>query len=555
MEAGDRYRTVAADMESRSARVSGRELSRGILAWAFVLAAMVVLPLSPEAMSVTGDALQRAGTMASELLSNFNHQTTAPAVRSEIPAAAAAGVAPAGAAPAAPAVGGSAGVGRTQPQPAATARAAGAPATSAPVSGAQPTTVPVNVSAPLATNPAAPTTQPAPITQPAPTARPATAQPTAVATTAPALTAAPTAAPTAPATVPVAFVTVAAPARPATYAVPASALRVATTAELTSALNRSTATDIVIADGTYDNSTYFQNTNGHRLYAARLGGALFRAGISMGGNSGQGNGLIQGLAFDVSSSSKTLQNGIIHVWGTGSGSRIVDVTMNGNKIIGSGIHFANPDGAVVRRVQVRNFISYGVFAATSGGASISTPALLEDLDVSGVSRAVPNSSNGTAEACVWLGNSGTVRRAVLRDCSWMGLWTGGQNTRALHEDLDIDRTSTGVYLEHFTTGSTFQRIRIGSGVTDGFICEWNDPAWGGKPGCVDDVIQDAVVASTRIGVWLDAGTTRTTIRRVKFIGQSNSAIFDPSGIGNSYYDNDYSQIDSTAMPVRKIRNF
>jgi hypothetical protein len=137
----------------------------------------------------------------------------------------------------------------------------------------------------------------------------------------------------------------------------------------------------------------------------------------------------------------------------------------------------------------------------------------------------------------------------------MGLWTGGVNTNALLEDIDVDRTGTGVYMEHFTTGSTFQRINVGSSVQDGFICEWNDPAWGGKPGCVNDVIQDATVASRRIGVWLDAGTTGTTVQRVKFVGQSNSAIFDPAGIGNSYADNDYSQIGSTAMPIRTIRNF
>ncbi|MEA2662875.1 MAG: hypothetical protein QOH08_2447, partial [Chloroflexota bacterium] len=47
----------------------------------------------------------------------------------------------------------------------------------------------------------------------------------------------------------------------------------------------------------------------------------------------------------------------------------------------------------------------------------------------------------------------------------------------------------------------------------------------------------------------------TTVRRVKFIGQSNSAIFDPSGVGNSYANNDYSQIDAGAMSVRKVRNF
>jgi hypothetical protein len=330
---------------------------------------------------------------------------------------------------------------------------------------------------------------------------------------------------------------------------------VATSAELNSALSRSSATDIVLADGVYDNASYFSNSSGHRLYAAHLGGAVLRAGISMGGNSGTGNGLVQGLAFDVSEPGKTLQNGIIHVWGTGSGTRILDSTFNGHYAIGSGIHFRNPEGGVVRRVQVRNFTSWGIFAAGPGGATLATPVVLEDLVVSGVSRAVPKSADGTAEACIWLGNNGTVRRAVLRDCAWMGLWTGGGDTGALHEDLDIDRTPVGAYLEHYTTGSVFQRIRIGTSVTDGFLCEWGDPRYDGRPACTDVVIQDSTVSSSRIGVWLDAGTTRTTVRRIKFIGQSNSAVFDPQGNGNSYYENDYSQIDSTAVAVRTVRNF
>jgi hypothetical protein len=108
----------------------------------------------------------------------------------------------------------------------------------------------------------------------------------------------------------------------------------------------------------------------------------------------------------------------------------------------------------------------------------------------------------------------------------------------------------GIYLEHFTTGSTFQRMRIGPAVLHGLVCEWADPSWGSRPGCTDDIIQDSTVMSSDVGVLLDDGTTRTTVRRVKFIGQARAAIYDPRGIGNAYYENDYSEIDASAVPIQ-----
>jgi hypothetical protein len=81
------------------------------------------------------------------------------------------------------------------------------------------------------------------------------------------------------------------------------------------------------------------------------------------------------------------------------------------------------------------------------------------------------------------------------------------------------------------------------------ICEWADPGWGSQPACVDDIIQDSTVASTDIGVGLDQGTTRTTIRRVSFIGQRLAGIVDFAGIDNAYYDNEYSGIAPNAVPV------
>jgi len=58
-----------------------------------------------------------------------------------------------------------------------------------------------------------------------------------------------------------------------------------------------------LANGTYDNASAFSNANSNRIYAQNLGGAILTAGISFSG-SGPGNGLVQGLTFNMTSTSK-----------------------------------------------------------------------------------------------------------------------------------------------------------------------------------------------------------------------------------------------------------
>ena len=57
-------------------------------------------------------------------------------------------------------------------------------------------------------------------------------------------------------------------------------MHVATSSELLAALAAATPSDIVLADGVYDNPTPFENPNGHRLYAARVLGATLTAGVN-----------------------------------------------------------------------------------------------------------------------------------------------------------------------------------------------------------------------------------------------------------------------------------
>lgn len=339
-----------------------------------------------------------------------------------------------------------------------------------------------------------------------------------------------------------------APAVPGGYSVPAGAISVMSTTALLSALASTTPSDIVLADGIYDNASPFLNPNGHRVYAATLGGAVLRAGFSLGGNWGPGGAVLRGLTFDVSDSSRTVAGGVITVWGNGQRSQILDVTIRGNRAVPAGIFAKVPEGLVVQRVVASGFTDYGVYVDPHPlfDYSPSTAPVLEDLTLSDVSRAAPRSSNGTAEACLWVGTRASVRRVRLRDCAWMGLWTGTSLRDAVHEDLDIDRTPIGIYAEHYTRNSTFRNFTVGPNVEIGVNCEWADPAWSSLPGCDGAVFESGLFETTKVGVYLDAGTARTTVRNSVFVGQSWAGIGDHLGVSNAYSGNDFSRIDAGA---------
>jgi hypothetical protein len=343
------------------------------------------------------------------------------------------------------------------------------------------------------------------------------------------------------------------PAAPSHYEVPPAAIPVATSAELRSALHRTQPTDIVLADGIYDGSAPFLNPYGHRLYAASVGGAVLRAGLSLGANAGPTGGAVRGLVFDVRDMKKTVEGAEIVVWGTAKNAQVLDVTLRGNRVIRAGLVVRQPEGFRGARLVARDFTDYGVVVDANDPAliALARPFHLADVSVAEVARAVRGSSNGTGEACVWVGNPGVVRRIHLRRCAWMGLWTGTAATQALFDRIDVDQTPTGVYVEHFTRRSTFQNMRVGEQVRIGVVAEWAAPAWGGRPASVDNVIQDSWIGASLAGVYLDAGTTRTIVRRNTFVNQRWAAIGDYRGIDNTYYGNDYDAIAPAADDVTR----
>lgn len=350
---------------------------------------------------------------------------------------------------------------------------------------------------------------------------------------------------------------VAPPVPPSPYTVPAGAVAVSTSAELLSALGASNPTDIVLADGSYDSAGPFWNSYGHRLYAANLGRAVLKAGLVFGNNWGGGNGLVRGVTFDVSDPAKTLQNSIIHVWGTGAGTRVLDVSMDGHRILGAGVMVRQPEGFVGQRIVARNFLDWGVIVdANVLGLAVATPPLLEDIVSTDVTHVVPQSSGGRSEACVWVGNTAIVRRVYTARCAWEGIWTGTAARNALFESIRVEESETGVYAEHYNSaGTTFRFLSIGSTVKRGVNCEWADPVWASIPGCIDVVIEDSLFETSVIGVYLDEGTTRTTIRRCTFRNQRWAAISDYKGIGNAYSNNDYSGVAAGGVAVSNLHLF
>ena len=288
---------------------------------------------------------------------------------------------------------------------------------------------------------------------------------------------------------------------------------------------RYTSRAIILRNGFYGGSQPYSNPGGDRLYAQALGKAVVGAGIVMGGLSGPGGGVIQGIAFDVTDGSKTLQNSIVHVWGSGKNTRIVDVTLEGHGVVGAGILAREVEGLIIRRVVARHFEGWGVNVDENKvDAQISRPPLIMDIDAAYVSRPVPKSSNGTAEACVWIGNTAIVRRIRAHDCAWDGLWTGTAAHHALFEDIRVTNSYVGVYVEHFAHSSTFRRLQIGPSVPNGLICEWADPGWGSRPACVDILVEQSTFNTSFFGVYLDEGTTGTTVRESTFVNPCWAAI-------------------------------
>lgn len=187
--------------------------------------------------------------------------------------------------------------------------------------------------------------------------------------------------------------------------------------------------------------------------------------------------------------------------------------------------------ATIRKLDVRNMTEYGVGSQQWYPPKVATPGrtLIEDCIVEHVAAVPPLSSNGTSEACAWIGNPSDVRRLRLTDGAWMGMWTGSRCIGSVIEDVTIEGPGVGLYCEHTTKDSTFRRFKI---ATDGpgIVLEWwyrhspgpyvGDGEMQGTSGCVfeDMDIFCPTGDDKTSGIFADAGTFGCVFRRIRFWG-------------------------------------
>ncbi len=355
------------------------------------------------------------------------------------------------------------------------------------------------------------------------------------------------------------------PVPPKTYPLPDGAVRVTNSSELVSALSGSSAKDIVLADGTYDNSTYFSVGAAHRLWAEHLGGATLTAGLLLDKSGSE----VHGLKFDVSDEAKTSNRSIIFTGTSGHNLTVTDSWFEGRLAVARGIHIMAVNGVRLQRLVVSHFTWDGIRVFNNNSSYPITPnppPYIADLDLSYFKHPDPNCCSGTGEFGLLLGNSAPgaiVERIKCRYADWSCLIPAGVDVSGtIWRDLDLDYSNDQTfYFEHFGTNVTLERFHIGPHVSSAMCFEGALPNWGWKPVGHTFIIQDGTIESNRLGITIGCCEGDITVRRVKFVGQCYAAILDNTNHSyaqgqctpygpHHFEDNDYSGILSTAEQVK-----
>ena len=204
--------------------------------------------------------------------------------------------------------------------------------------------------------------------------------------------------------------------------------------------------------------------------------------------------------------STTLQDSIIHIWGTGKNTRIADVTLEGHGVVGAGIMARRGGGPDHPARGRRHFRDGGVIVdENKANAQVSKPPLITDIDAAYVSGPCRDRRTGRPRR---VSGSETWRLSVeFGRTTVHGRASGSERPphHALFEDIRVTGIAIGVYVEHFAFSSTFRRLQIGPGVKIGLVCEWADPGWSSTPACVDNTIEDSSFDTSVIGVYFDEG--------------------------------------------------
>ena len=345
------------------------------------------------------------------------------------------------------------------------------------------------------------------------------------------------------------------------FPVTANAVTVSSSSELETELAKVTKQTILVQDGIYSSLSYFNNKCNHDIIAVNVKQVTFTSGLVVGGNScnpGQGTE-ISGIKFDVSDHARVLHDSVIHVWGTGDETAIVDVEIDGNDEIGHGVLVRSPEGFIASRLDISNLTSTGITVSDNSiDTVLSSPALVSDVVVSNVSRDPPRSSNGTSEACIWIGDWTYVVDSDVSDCAWMGIWfgTSSQGSGLTNVTVDGSPEGIGVYFERYSRDIGVLQLDVGPNVKIGVVCEWANPSVPELPGCNRVIIQDSTIDTTCAGVILDEGTISTTVRGTTFSNQQAFAIGDYKGVRNLWdtLGNSYEGIGPRAVDFYELHS-
>jgi hypothetical protein len=230
---------------------------------------------------------------------------------------------------------------------------------------------------------------------------------------------------------------------------------------------------------------------------------------------------------------------------------------NGNYASAYGMEVRNSGGGTYTKQYIHRYTDYGFlnmqyYPPGPAGTGITT---VEDMIVEDITRSVPRSSDGTAEAGFWFGNTTSARRLISRRCAWMGMWTGSQCDNSVIEDFQLlEQPYVGLYIEHVTHDCVFRRFKIESSGT-GINIEW----WYGGAGSYNLTFEDGDIYCPAggyplAGVFADAGTYGLTFRRCRFWGPGRAiwlpnnmvqnvpaviqdCVFEQSGPNVSYHSN------------------
>jgi Right handed beta helix region len=344
-----------------------------------------------------------------------------------------------------------------------------------------------------------------------------------------------------------ALAAVRAPQPPKSCSVPAGAVRVNTVAQLQSELAKTAPRDIAIAPGNYAPATVLKPAAAHRLWGTNANAVTIRAGFTFVG-AGKPGFAVRCVTLDVTQPNRADQRSgtaIIHSSRNWTNLTVADSRLLGNKKIGRAIFVEAPSGLKVERVEIRGFTQDGI-RVKNGSGSVS----LRDLDIRDIERPGPATYNGKAEAGIYIDKAATIERVRVRNAYWMGI--GAYDHDITIRDLDVDNSSVGVYVEHFTHRLVLENFYIGRSVTKGVNFEWDNPQqYSGAPTSVDAVVQDGVIEAFRIGAAVNEGQKNPTIRRVTFRNQCGAAIigYRPRSTGEVYVNNNYSGIKASAQEV------